>query len=309
MRHFVTNLLLIACALPVFANPLSKQAMLDIVHSDALRPNVNSFVRCNGLDFALTSDAENELLRAGLSDAQLREIWVYLMSKAVETLRVLNANLVTYRSSYGKYPASLDVLGTPPTGTNISAEAANLTYFPLQPRSYEFTYTLAANAGGYALTARPVSWRVQRPNFFTDQTGTIRFTVENRPALASDKIYATAGLILTPATMSGDAQPSQQAPTGIFRVGVGVSPPRAVFSPDPLYPEAARKEHFMGVVVLHVIVGPDGRPSDVRVARSLRSDMDENAIKAVQQWRFQPAMKDGVPVSVEVNVEVNYRLP
>ena len=310
MRRFLPILLVFACVVSASANPLSKQAMLDILHSEALRADVNSFVRCNGLDFALTSEVEEELLRAGLSEAQLREIWLYLEVRAAETLRTLNSNALTYRRTYGSFPASLKALGSPPVGASISAQAANLTFFPLQPKSYEFSYT-PVDSAGYTITARPASWRMHTMNFFTDQTGTIRSTVANRPATASDNVYATATMTIAPAGRLGDPQfgAGQTSPPGVFRVGAGVSPPRAVYSPDPPYPEAARKEHFMGTVVLHVIVGPDGRTSNVRVARSLRQDMDENAIQTVQQWRFQPAMKDGVPVSVEVNVEINYHLP
>jgi protein TonB len=95
---------------------------------------------------------------------------------------------------------------------------------------------------------------------------------------------------------------------GIFRVGGGVSAPRALFAPDPEYSEEARKAKYQGVVVLWLIVGPDGRPRDMKVARSLGMGLDQKAIEAVRQWKFEPAMKDGKPVAVQINVEVNFRL-
>ncbi len=42
--------------------------------------------------------------------------------------------------------------------------------------------------------------------------------------------------------------------------------------------------------------------------RSLGLGLDEKAIEAVRQWRFEPAKKDGTPVAVQINVEVNFRL-
>jgi len=95
---------------------------------------------------------------------------------------------------------------------------------------------------------------------------------------------------------------------GLFRVGGGVSPPRPLFSPNPEYSDEARKAKYQGVCVLSLIVGPDGLPWNIRVARSLGMGLDEKAIEAVKQWRFQPAMKDGKPVAVAINVEVQFRL-
>jgi periplasmic protein TonB len=95
---------------------------------------------------------------------------------------------------------------------------------------------------------------------------------------------------------------------GVFRVGGGVSAPKAIFSPDPEYSEEARKAKYQGTCVLSVIVGPDGKPRDIRVARSLGLGLDEKAIEAVNQWKFEPAQKDGRPVAVAINVEVQFRL-
>ena len=36
--------------------------------------------------------------------------------------------------------------------------------------------------------------------------------------------------------------------------------------------------------------------------------MDEKAVQAVRTWRFEPAKKDGLPVAVQINIEVNFRL-
>jgi periplasmic protein TonB len=95
---------------------------------------------------------------------------------------------------------------------------------------------------------------------------------------------------------------------GPYRVGGGVSAPRVLFSPDPEYSEEARKAKYQGTVVLWVVVGPDGRPRDLRVQRSLGLGLDEKAMEAVRTWKFDPARKDGQPVAVQINVEVNFRL-
>lgn len=95
---------------------------------------------------------------------------------------------------------------------------------------------------------------------------------------------------------------------GVFRVGGGVSAPRVIYQPDPEYSEEARKAKYQGVCVLWLVVGPDGRPQNLRVTRSLGLGLDEKAIEAVKSWKFEPAMKDGRPVAVEISVEVDFHL-
>ena len=95
---------------------------------------------------------------------------------------------------------------------------------------------------------------------------------------------------------------------GVFHVGGGVSAPKAIYAPDPEYSEEARKAKYQGTCVLWLIVGPDGRPKDIKIARSLGLGLDEKAIEAVKTWKFEPALKDGKPVAVQINVEVSFRL-
>jgi TonB family protein len=57
-----------------------------------------------------------------------------------------------------------------------------------------------------------------------------------------------------------------------------------------------------------MVVAADGRPRDIRVARSLGMGLDEKALEAVRTWRFEPARKDGHPVAVQISVEVIFRL-
>jgi periplasmic protein TonB len=95
---------------------------------------------------------------------------------------------------------------------------------------------------------------------------------------------------------------------GVFRIGGGVSAPRPLFTPDPEYSEEARKAKYQGTCVLWLVIGADGRPRDIRVFRALGMGLDEKAIQAVRQWKFEPAMKDGHAVAVQMNVEVSFRL-
>jgi len=95
---------------------------------------------------------------------------------------------------------------------------------------------------------------------------------------------------------------------GLFHVGGGVSAPRAIYQTEPEFSEEARKAKFQGVCLIALIVEKDGRPSDIHVQTSLGMGLDEKAIEAVKNWRFEPAMKDGHPVRVPIAIEVDFHL-
>ena len=95
---------------------------------------------------------------------------------------------------------------------------------------------------------------------------------------------------------------------GVYRVGNGVSAPVAIYDPEPDYSEEARKAKYQGVVVLAVVVGPDGRAHDPKVQRSLGMGLDEKAIEKIREWKFEPARKDGQAVAVMVRIEVSFHL-
>jgi protein TonB len=95
---------------------------------------------------------------------------------------------------------------------------------------------------------------------------------------------------------------------GVFRPGRGVTPPRPIYSPDPEFSEEARKAKYQGTCTLMIVVSPDGRPTNIRVVNSLGMGLDEKAIETVKTWRFEPGLKDGHAVSVEMAVEVDFHL-
>src|SRR5689334_22089497 len=92
------------------------------------------------------------------------------------------------------------------------------------------------------------------------------------------------------------------------RVGNGVSPPRLISKVEPEYSEEARKARLNGAVMLYVVVQPSGQADSFKVVRSLGLGLDEQAIKAVEQWKFEPGVKYAKPVSVQATIEVRFRL-
>jgi TonB family protein len=87
-----------------------------------------------------------------------------------------------------------------------------------------------------------------------------------------------------------------------------VEPPKPTHTPDPTYSEAARRNKLEGTAVLLVAVNEKGFPEILEITRGLGEGMDIQALVAVAGWRFKPALKNGQPVAVLINVEVSFRL-
>lgn len=95
---------------------------------------------------------------------------------------------------------------------------------------------------------------------------------------------------------------------GAYRIGGGVSQPQLLYKVEPEYSEEARKAKFQGAVMLQIIVDEKGLPRDIKIIRPLGLGLDQKAIEAVEKWKFSPGKKDGKPVPVIAQVEVNFRL-
>jgi TonB family protein len=87
-----------------------------------------------------------------------------------------------------------------------------------------------------------------------------------------------------------------------------MKPPKPVYTPDPDYSEEARRAKYQGVLVVGMIIGRDGNPKAEWAVKKLGLGLDQKAIEAVRRWKFQPAVKNGEPVAVLINVEVSFRL-
>ena len=83
---------------------------------------------------------------------------------------------------------------------------------------------------------------------------------------------------------------------------------RVLAKPEPRYTEEARRAQIIGTVVLRAIFFADGTIRHILVIRGLPFGLTERAIAAARAIRFTPAMKDGRPVSMFVQLEYNFNL-
>lgn len=120
------------------------------------------------------------------------------------------------------------------------------------------------------------------------------------------------------------AKPQQPRPnpdaSGKYHVGDGVTAPKIVYQVEPEFSEKARKRKVTGATRLAFIVETDGHVRDIRVTKSCADaftnkkdreaalTLDQEAIKAVSQYRFEPARYQGKPVPVEFSAEINFQV-
>ena len=95
---------------------------------------------------------------------------------------------------------------------------------------------------------------------------------------------------------------------GPYRPGSGIEPPRLLREVKAEYTEDARRRGVTGDVLLEIVVRRDGGVGEVHVLQGLGSGLNEKAIAAVRQWRFDAARRKGVPVDVLVEVAVEFTL-
>ena len=95
---------------------------------------------------------------------------------------------------------------------------------------------------------------------------------------------------------------------GPYRPGSGIEPPRLVHEVKADYTDDARRRSISGDVLLEIVVRSDGGVGEVRILRGLGAGLDQRAVQAVRQWRFDPARRKGVPVDVLVEVAVEFIL-
>jgi periplasmic protein TonB len=97
---------------------------------------------------------------------------------------------------------------------------------------------------------------------------------------------------------------------GAYKPGNGVETPRLIREVKPQYTAQAMRAKIQGEVLLECIVMPDGSVGNIRVVRSLDAafGLDQEAVKAARQWRFQPGTRQGQPVPVLVTIAIAFTL-
>ena len=103
-----------------------------------------------------------------------------------------------------------------------------------------------------------------------------------------------------PAIGVGESEP--------IRITMGMTKPEPIHKVQPRYTENARRAGVQGPVILEAVIDEQGRVTDVRILRGLPMGLDREAVNAVQQWKFTPAMMANQPVKVYFTLTVNFTI-
>jgi TonB family protein len=77
---------------------------------------------------------------------------------------------------------------------------------------------------------------------------------------------------------------------------------------EPASNEFAQSNGVAGMALYHAVIGVDGKPQEIAVARPIGFGLDESAVDAIRRAQFEPAVKDGKPVPVLLDLVVQFRI-
>jgi TonB family protein len=106
-------------------------------------------------------------------------------------------------------------------------------------------------------------------------------------------------------TTNAPAATDPDPPEGVF-VAFD-EPPMPIFHPDPIYPDWARENGIEGRIILHALIGVDGRVRRITVIRGIPA-LSESAADALRRWTFRPATSNRQAVAVWIEVPFLFRL-
>jgi protein TonB len=101
--------------------------------------------------------------------------------------------------------------------------------------------------------------------------------------------------------------PPRPHQTGPLRVGGNVQAARIINRIQPVYPPLARQTRISGTVRLHAVISKDGTIKELEVM-SGHPLLQQAALDAVRQWRYQPTLLNGEPVEVDTTIDVIFSL-
>ncbi|HEY2460025.1 MAG TPA: TonB family protein [Candidatus Acidoferrum sp.] len=224
---------------------------------------------------------------------------------ANSTAPASNANAANGANSgaAGKNPVGISISGgNPPTNANssgLSAPAAKIS----APRP--------AIARPEPKKADDDQEKTEPPNFSALPPG-----AKPEQIFASKRVYTLNANMPNLNTSTGswvlnfsELRENQDFGPHVATAANELTGPAPIKKVDPKYPPTLINERVEGEVILYAVIRRDGSVDGIQLVRSVDPQLDANAISAMGQWKFRPALKQGAPVEVEAIVHIPFRLP
>ena len=224
---------------------------------------------------------------------------------ALAVLLPLAALRLSAQNLSGKVTGSIhDPSGTAVANATIilSNHAANTIDMTTSDRDGNFVFK-SLPAGDYEFQAAKPGFAVYKiPQVTLDPGRDFSQAVLLQVGSLTERVEVTA---------NNSEKPVVTKNNGKLRLSVGgtVEAAHIVTKVQPIYPDSAKSAGITGTVILHAVIGVDGRPLSLHVMNSqIDPDLARSAVEAVSQWRYSPTLLNGDPIEVETKIEVVYTL-
>jgi TonB family protein len=126
--------------------------------------------------------------------------------------------------------------------------------------------------------------------------------------MAARPAIAVSVLTLVVLSFAGEIYWSSRS--RVYDLGAGITAPVPVVTPHPKYTASAMRAKIQGTVGVRCVVRPDGVCANVTVIGSLDRTygLDDEAVRAIREWRFRPALRAGTPVATRIDFEMRFAL-
>jgi len=198
-----------------------------------------------------------------------------------------------------------------PSGTAVR----NATIIMTNQKSNAITMTVSDDTGKFAFKALPngeYEMRVEKKGFETYRAP--RVALESGRELTPNvtlEVSGSAEDVEVVAKRSGEAEAAAGSGTKVSRVKLAgdVQAAKIIQKKIPIYPEEAKAAGVQGIVMLHAVIGIDGKPESLRVMDDqVDPKLARAALEAVSQWRYLPTLLNGQPIEVDTTIMVNFSL-
>jgi TonB family protein len=241
--------------------------------------------------------------RLSLGTKLLIPFFALCLSLPLATLRLTAQNLSGKVTGSVHDPSGAGVSNATIILTNHAADTIDMVTMTVSDRDGNFSFK-ALPAGEYELKVMKRGFEPFRLPQVTLESGRdFSESIALQIGAIMEEVEVVSNGTTKPLTSGALGKPSR------MRVGGDVEAPHLITKVQPVYPESARTAGVSGTVILHAIIGMDGKPLSLRVMNSqVDPDLARSAVEAVSQWRYSPTLLNGEPIEVDTTVMVNFSL-